>query len=71
MGRIMNIKTLIKLLLLTVVVFTIGYAMAYYQLQDRFFTKEEIIEAHGSFDERINIIDERTSVLEDSTKRVK
>ena len=64
----MTIKLLLKLILLSIIMLSVGYGISETRLKDKYFNKDEIIEAHGSFDERINLIDERISVMEDSTK---
>ncbi len=57
-----------KFILLSIFIFTLGFLIAFYLIKDNLFSKKEIMEAHGSFDERINLIDERVAVIEDATK---
>lgn len=58
----------LKILLFALVMFVIGEGVILWQIGKLYFTKQEIMDAHGSFDERLNLIDERVAVLEDSTK---
>lgn len=64
----MNIKLLLKLILLSILMLSFGYGVSETRIQERYFNKKDIMESHGSFDERLNMAEERISVVEDSTK---
>ncbi len=45
----------------------LGYYLGTRDLGDRFFSKTEITESLGSFDERINLLEEKVAELTEST----